>query len=48
MLAAVWLDVVFIPLLLLGVETIDTPAGGGYGRCGVCWLFCPTWTTPCS
>jgi hypothetical protein len=32
MLAAVWLDVVFIPLLLLGVETIDTPTGGGYGR----------------
>jgi hypothetical protein len=31
MLATVWLDVVFIPLLLLGVETIDTPPGGGYG-----------------
>ena len=32
MLATVWLDVVFIPLLLLGLETIETPAGGGYGR----------------
>jgi hypothetical protein len=32
MLATVWLDVVFLPLLLLGVETIETPPGGGYGR----------------
>jgi membrane-bound metal-dependent hydrolase YbcI (DUF457 family) len=31
MLATVWLDIVFVPLLLLGVETIDTPPGGGYG-----------------
>jgi LexA-binding, inner membrane-associated putative hydrolase len=31
MLATVWLDLVFIPLLLLNVETIDTPPGGGYG-----------------
>lgn len=31
MLATVWLDIVFIPLLLLNVETIDTPPGGGYG-----------------
>lgn len=34
MLAAVWLDVVFVPLLLLGVETITVPDGGaaGYGH----------------
>ena len=32
MVAAVWLDVVFIPLLLLGVERIETAPGGGYGR----------------
>lgn len=31
MLATVWLDIVFIPLLLLNIETIETPAGGGYG-----------------
>jgi membrane-bound metal-dependent hydrolase YbcI (DUF457 family) len=31
MLATMWLDVVFVPLLLLNIETIDTPAGGGYG-----------------
>jgi hypothetical protein len=31
MLATMWLDVVFVPLLAAGVETIDTPAGGGYG-----------------
>jgi len=31
MLATMWLDVVFLPLFLAGVETIDTPAGGGYG-----------------
>jgi LexA-binding, inner membrane-associated putative hydrolase len=31
MLATVWLDVVFIPLLLLDVETIETPPEGGYG-----------------
>jgi hypothetical protein len=32
MLATVWLDVVFVPLVLLGVESIDTLPGGGYGR----------------
>jgi hypothetical protein len=32
MLATVWLDVVFVPLLLLNVETIETPPGGGYGE----------------
>jgi hypothetical protein len=31
MLATMWLDVVFIPLYLVGVETLDTPAGAGYG-----------------
>jgi hypothetical protein len=31
MLATMWLDVVFTPLFLAGVETIDTPSGGGYG-----------------
>lgn len=31
MLATAWLDVLFVPLLLLGVETIETPPGGGYG-----------------
>jgi membrane-bound metal-dependent hydrolase YbcI (DUF457 family) len=31
MLATVWLDVVFIPLFLLNIETIDTLPGGGYG-----------------
>jgi hypothetical protein len=31
MLATAWLDVVFIPLLLLNIETIETPPGGGYG-----------------
>jgi len=31
MLATMWLDVVFIPLYLMGVETLDTPADGGYG-----------------
>jgi hypothetical protein len=31
MLATMWLDVVFTPLYLAGVETIDTPPGGGYG-----------------
>ena len=31
MLATMWLDVVFLPLFLTGVETIDTPPGGGYG-----------------
>jgi membrane-bound metal-dependent hydrolase YbcI (DUF457 family) len=29
--ATMWLDIVFLPLLLAGVETIDTPKGGGYG-----------------
>ena len=32
MLATQWLDVVFIPLFLLGAETIETLPGGGYGR----------------
>jgi hypothetical protein len=32
MLATVWLDVVFVPLLLLNIETIETPLGGGYGQ----------------
>ena len=31
MLATVWLDVVFVPLFLAGVETIDPSPGGGYG-----------------
>jgi membrane-bound metal-dependent hydrolase YbcI (DUF457 family) len=31
MLATMWLDVVFTPLFLAGVETIETPPGGGYG-----------------
>jgi len=31
MLATMWLDVIFLPLFLTGVETIDTPPGGGYG-----------------
>jgi len=33
MLATVWLDIVFVPLYLLGVETIEPVAGtgGGYG-----------------
>jgi hypothetical protein len=31
MLATMWLDVVFLPLFLTGVETIETPPGGGYG-----------------
>ena len=31
MLATMWLDVVFTPLYLAGVETLDTPPGGGYG-----------------
>jgi len=32
MLATQWLDVVFVPLFLLHIETIDTLAGGGYGK----------------
>jgi membrane-bound metal-dependent hydrolase YbcI (DUF457 family) len=34
MLAAVWLDVLFVPLLLLGIETIEPIPGtqGGYGN----------------
>jgi membrane-bound metal-dependent hydrolase YbcI (DUF457 family) len=32
MTATVWLDLVFIPLLLLNIETIDTLPGGGYGN----------------
>ena len=32
MLATMWLDVVFVPLFLLNIETIDSPPGGGYGR----------------
>jgi membrane-bound metal-dependent hydrolase YbcI (DUF457 family) len=31
MLATVWLDVVFVPLFVAGVETIDPSPGGGYG-----------------
>lgn len=31
MLATVWLDVVFLPLLATGVETLDPVGGGGYG-----------------
>ena len=31
MLATMWLDVVFTPLYLAGVETLDSPPGGGYG-----------------
>jgi membrane-bound metal-dependent hydrolase YbcI (DUF457 family) len=31
MLATMWLDVIFVPLFLLNIETIDTPPGGGYG-----------------
>jgi hypothetical protein len=32
MLATMWLDVVFVPLLLLKIETIETLPGDGYGR----------------
>ena len=32
MTATVWLDLVFVPLLLLNIETIDTLPGGGYGN----------------
>ena len=32
MLATQWLDVVFIPLFLLGAETIETLPEGGYGK----------------
>ena len=32
MLATQWLDVVFIPFVLLGIETIETLPGGGYGK----------------
>jgi len=32
MLATQWLDVVFVPLFLLGIETIETLPGGGYGN----------------
>lgn len=31
MVATQWLDLLFLPLLLLGVETIDDSPGGGYG-----------------
>jgi hypothetical protein len=31
LLATQWLDVVFIPLFLLGIETIEMLPGGGYG-----------------
>ena len=31
MIATMWLDIIFVPLVVLGVETIETPAGGGYG-----------------
>jgi hypothetical protein len=32
MLATMWLDVVFVPLFAMNVETIDTVGGGGYGK----------------
>jgi hypothetical protein len=32
MLATQWLDVVFIPMFLLGIETIETLPPGGYGE----------------
>jgi hypothetical protein len=32
MLATVWLDIVFAPLFLAGLETIQPIDGGGYGR----------------
>ena len=32
MLACQWLDVVFVPLLLLGVERLEPLDGGGYGK----------------
>ncbi len=32
MLACQWLDVVFVPLFLLGVERIEPVEGGGYGK----------------
>ncbi|WP_336788587.1 permease [Paenibacillus sp. MMO-177] len=32
MLATQLLDAVFVPLYLTGIETIDTPFGGGYGK----------------
>ena len=34
MLATVWLDIVFVPLFLMGVETITVPEGepAGYGH----------------
>jgi hypothetical protein len=32
MLATVWLDIIFVPLLLLNIERIETLPGGGYGR----------------
>ena len=32
MLASQWLDVVFVPLFLLGAETIEPLPGGGYGK----------------
>ena len=31
MIATMWLDIIFVPLAVLGVETIETPPGGGYG-----------------
>ena len=31
MLATVWLDIVFLPLLIAGVESIEVVGGGGYG-----------------
>jgi membrane-bound metal-dependent hydrolase YbcI (DUF457 family) len=31
MIATMWLDIIFVPLVVLGVETIESPAGGGYG-----------------
>jgi membrane-bound metal-dependent hydrolase YbcI (DUF457 family) len=35
MLATQWLDVVFIPLFLLGIETIETLPPGGYGEVAI-------------
>jgi hypothetical protein len=32
MLACQWLDVVFVPLLVLGVERLEPLDGGGYGK----------------
>jgi hypothetical protein len=31
MIATMWLDIIFVPLVVICVETIETPRGGGYG-----------------